>query len=279
MSTFHPLPANSTNPLVSAKNNPSSSRLDELVDSIQLGTFYNTDLFFSLSKINFYNGGKKYHEDTTVLFPAPDHESGVRATGQLYLGLTAASLTVSGGTRHLPGDTYLVYPNGFFEDESPTVRMPAIVGVLEVDVEGAVTKWTLMNPGKGFNNLSPTVVPNYKSPRANAFAATVTLNPNLFTIVDVEFVNYGSGYLKSPYTRYLTFENAGDGAGCVCTVNSKTNTIVYRKQDLETIELDPGETTSKPLPIYDFPNNTPKGSLKNYTVVYNSPVLTHNDYQ
>lgn len=280
MTIYHPQSANSTYPLASAKTDPSLSKLYDIIDNSKIGRYYNTDVYYSFNNIKLFHGGRDYSENTTVVFPDPEHDEGTAATATVYLGLTSASINISGGAEHQPGDKYVIYPSGYL-DEDVSDKLPAIVRILSVN-EGdnnSVNKWTLISPGYGFSNGTPTVVPDYINNRENVSPATITLNNDLYTIVDIQFTSYGTGYLKSPYPRYLTFDNAGSGTGALATVNSDPNLVLYSKESIALSNTNVEDIPIGKDSLYEFDNISSKNSFTNYYAVFSHPVITHNDYE
>jgi autotransporter-associated beta strand protein len=111
---------------------------------------------------------------------------GSGATAQLLLGVTAASAGVTAGGSYFAVPTVTITGGGG--------TGATATAILSGGTSGAVTGFTITNPGSGYTS-APTFA---LASNSATTAATVTSNANNFTAVGAEAISAGSGFTSAP---------------------------------------------------------------------------------
>lgn len=263
MSIFYPQPANTPDPL-SKQIQQSNTGANPLFDMIDLETVVENGLYFSLNSTKKYYGGYLYSEGTTVSAPPPEHPDGTLPSYLLIFGLTAHSLSISGGSGHEVGDKYFLEPLNPREGRSAAT----IIKVKEVGSNGEVLGWTMQDRGLGWTNSGigtnvllrheDTIKARMKGelPSRVVVPATITYVPDKYKIEEIIVIDSGSGYRKTG-PRKLTFTDPlGTGRNALC----------YATQEIRL--------------SLDITNPMKDGINWDYVeAAISRSVLTHNDYE
>lgn len=234
MSKFYPASKTNKDPLGFAANPPEdtislggfklSQSVLENLPQVEFGMWRTHSPYGAIMNANVLFSGRGYAESTTLSVSSePEHPEGTEAILIPVLGLSSLSLEISGGSGHMVGDLY------FISNEDSTSA--AMVEIKEVDNEGAVIKWVLIDNGQNFSNnntLNITLATPIKRPEPVS-QSTIELIPNKFSIVDVILEDGGSGYMfwdetgdQMPIERTIVASNIGDGEGFVGNVDQAT---------------------------------------------------------
>lgn len=177
--------------------------------------------YYSLNYTLVESGGQNYPYSSIPVISQPEHPDGSQAIASFVYGLTTQSLVMTnGGLDHEAGDTYLIY-NSDINNE------PAVIFIHEVDDNGTIVAYSLINPGSGFTNDGIVIDQNVVGSNEQA---TFTFVPDKFTITQINIVSGGSGYdyfNQDGVTknRKVIASNSGSGSGLIAYITSEPEFI------------------------------------------------------
>lgn len=193
----------------------------ENLPQVEFGMWRTHSPYGSIMNANVLFSGRGYAESTTLSVSSePEHPEGTAAVLIPVLGLSSLSLEISGGSGHMVGDLY------FISNEDSTSA--AMVEIKEINGEGAISEWLILESGENFTNnstLNIKLVTLIKREEP-VVAPTIELIPDKFSIVDIILEDGGSGYMfwdetgnQMPIERTIVASNIGDGEGFIGNVD------------------------------------------------------------
>jgi hypothetical protein len=216
MTLFHPASNKSFNPLLDLKknkDNPEDISVEKLINEFSI-TKYKDTKYFGLNQVEIISSGYDYNIETSAVLPEPDKENGKIATAKILFGLTKKSINITGGKNNLK-DIYIIYPENYLENNEEFE--PAVISVSEVDVNGSVLSFNILENGYGFNNSLGEIFYFNSSENILNYSAQISIVPNKFSISKILITDGGSGYSRNidSYNKYkIQFINTGYGYGC-----------------------------------------------------------------
>ena len=161
--------------------------------------------------------GRGYALPPAVSFTAA--AGGTDASGQATLGITLASISLSGGTGFANGDLFSITNEDGGSD--------AIVRVTSVGGTGAITGFAIDNPGSGFLT-APSGYGIIKSATGNPATLVFSANDGNFGIASILITNSGAGQLNplatiaAPGVPSVSVVDGGAGYTQIPTVTLST---------------------------------------------------------
>ena len=157
------------------------------------------------------NGGAGYAAVPTVTVPSPTLPGGIQATAQAFLGLTAASVSLTYDPPTVPN------PNPTRYAVAPTITFAtpaggqAAQGRIDLDANGQVVGVTILDPGWGYTSLTnANVTISGGTLLGNpGRALALSTNSTNFTVSRIQRTNAGSGYVADVDLLFT----GGGGAG------------------------------------------------------------------
>jgi hypothetical protein len=216
---YYPSGRNNTNPIKSLTSGSNSNQSLSLDFAFEYKNPHAS--YYSLNYTLVESGGQNYPYTSTPTIPQPEHPDGSQAIASFVYGLTSQSLVMTnGGLDHEAGDTYLIYNTNKNNE-------PAVIFIHEVDDNGTIVGYSLINSGSGFNNNGIYIDQNAVGSNEQA---TFSFVADKFTIVNVSITDGGSGYdYFDEYgivkNRKIIASNSGSGFGLIAYITTEPEFI------------------------------------------------------